>query len=57
MGKSWYLSRTLWVNVLAAVALFLQNQYGFVMPPELQAGFLMALNVVLRVITKEGLTA
>lgn len=55
--KSWYKSRTLWVNLLAAVALFVQNQYGYVLSPETQAYALMIVNMLLRAITKEELTA
>lgn len=55
-NKKWYVSRTLWVNVLAAVALFIQNQYGWILPPETQAYALMVINMVLRVITKQPLS-
>ena len=55
--KKWYLSKTLYINVLAAVALFLQNQYGYVLPAEFQAYLLIVINLVLRTITKTGLTA
>ena len=55
--KSWYLSRTLWVNLLAAVAVFVQAQYGYIISPEIQAYVLVALNAFLRVATKDELTA
>ena len=57
MGKKFWLSKTLWVNVLAAVALFVQNQYGWAIPMEYQGYALMVINLVLRTITKEELTA
>lgn len=52
--KSWYKSRTLWVNAVAAVAMFVQQQFGFAVPAELQMYFLTLLNVVLRFDTKEA---
>lgn len=54
--KKWYLSKTLYVNLLAAVALFVQNQFGYVIPPEFQAYILILVNLFLRTITKEELT-
>jgi len=55
MGKKWYQSKTLWVNLVAAVCLFVENQYGYAISPELQAYALIAVNVVLRLVTKDGL--
>lgn len=55
--KKFYLSRTLWVNILGAIAMFVQKQYGFVVPPEYQAYALFVVNIILRVITKEELIA
>lgn len=56
-SKPFYLSRTLWVNFLAAVALFLQSQYGYVLSPDLQAYVLIAVNALLRIVTKSELSA
>ena len=55
--KPWYTSRTLYVNLLAAVALFAQSQLGFALPPGTEAYVLIVVNLILRVITKTGLTA
>lgn len=55
--KKWYQSRTLWVNFIAAVAFFVQSQFGFVIPAEYQGYALMALNALLRAVTKESLSA
>ena len=44
------------MNILAAVAMFVQNQYGYAVSPELQAYALVILNVVLRAITKKSLS-
>lgn len=52
-GKKWYLSKTFWTNVIAAVAVTVQSKYGYVIPLELQFGVLSIANLVLRKITKE----
>ena len=54
--KSWYKSRTVWLNVLAAVALFLQQQFGYIFSVELQGLGLMVLNLVLRFQTDTGIS-
>lgn len=53
--KSWYLSKTLWVNCIAAVVMLLQMKFGFVIDPEAQTGLLAMINVILRVVTKQPL--
>ena len=53
--KPWYTSKTLWVNGLAFAALLVQNSVGFVIAPEEQAGALVLINLILRVVTKSGL--
>lgn len=55
MSKQWYTSKTLWVNVVAIIALIAQGQFGFVIDPAMQAGVLVTLNLLLRAITKEDL--
>ena len=52
-GKKWYVSKTFWVNVLAATALLTQMKWGFVFDAGSQALALTAINLVLRKITKE----
>lgn len=52
-SKPIYLSKTMWVNVIAMFALFLQQKYGFVMSGESQAAILIVINMILRVITKQ----
>ncbi len=47
----------MWTNALAAVAVFVQNQYGYVIDPQVQAYILVLVNVILRSVTKEGLSA
>ena len=54
--KKWFTSRTLWVNIIAAVAVFIQSQFGYIIPPEFQAYLLVLINMFMRAITKTGLT-
>lgn len=54
--KPFYKSRTLWVNVLAGVALFVQQQFGFVFSGELQGMILIILNLILRFDTKQPIS-
>lgn len=52
-GKHPLLSKTIYVNVLGVVAMFLQWKYGWVMDVELQATILLVVNGVLRLITNK----
>ena len=56
MGKKFWMSKTFWVNILAAAAMLAQMHMGFVVSPELQAMALTLVNLVLRKITKEPVT-
>lgn len=53
--KSWYQSKTLWVNAIAIVAIILNSQFGFEMDAEAQAvaatTILAVVNIVLRFFT------
>ncbi|MBM4301636.1 MAG: hypothetical protein FJ121_08915 [Deltaproteobacteria bacterium] len=51
--KAWYRSKTLWINLVAGVALVAQSRFGFVIDAEVQGGILTVINLVLRLITKE----
>jgi len=53
MIKKWYISKTVWLNILATIAIIAQAQYGFVLAPEVQGYVLTGLNFLLRLITKE----
>ncbi|MBS4007270.1 MAG: hypothetical protein KGZ45_02420 [Clostridium sp.] len=54
-GKKWYLSRTIWVNIIAFAALLLKSEAGIALTSEETAGILVVLNLILRMITKQPL--
>ena len=49
--KPWA-SKTMWLNVLAGVALLVQNFTGFVIDPQAQGAILIIANLILRAVTK-----
>lgn len=53
MGKKWYESKTVWVNIIAASALLAQLKWGFAIDSEMQALALTVVNVILRKLTKD----
>jgi hypothetical protein len=54
--KSWYLSKTLWINALALAAVILQAATGKeVFSVESQGIALTVINIVLRLVTKHEL--
>lgn len=53
MQKKWYVSKTLWVNLIATVVIVVQSYTGFVVDPVLQGYALTAINLILRFVTKE----
>jgi len=55
-NKTWYASRTLWVNAVAFIALVAQMKYGFVISGEEQVGVLVMANLILRIFTDKGLS-
>ncbi len=56
VNKKWYASKTLWVNAIAAVALFVNNQYGFTISADIQVVILAAVNFILRSVTRTNIT-
>jgi len=55
--KPWYLSKTLWVNIVAFMALIIQGATGdFVISPEEQAAVIVFINLILRAVTGKELT-
>jgi hypothetical protein len=56
--KKWYLSKTLWVNVIAAAAGVTQAILGkAIINPEAQVAILGIVNMILRMVTKQELSA
>ena len=54
--KKWYHSKILWVNTLAGVAMIVQAVTGVDwLDVEVQVGILAIINLVLRLITNQGL--
>jgi len=60
--KSWYLSKTLWVNLLAGVAT-VAGVFGLDLgldaatQAEIAVGFLAVANIVLRLVTRTAVSA
>lgn len=55
-SKKWYMSKTLWVNMLAAAIAGLQAYKGGMVNPELQVAIVAALNMYLRKMTTKPIT-
>lgn len=51
--KKFWQSKTFYVNLLAIAGLVVQDQFGFALSAETQVSILAAVNVALRLITKE----
>ncbi|MFT5875297.1 MAG: hypothetical protein ACI8WT_004280 [Clostridium sp.] len=55
-NKKWYLSKIVWVNAIALVAVMAQTMTGKeIVTPELQVMALSVVNLVLRTVTKENI--
>lgn len=55
--KKWYASKTVWVNLLALVGMALETVTGKqVLDPDTQGVILTVINLILRFVTKQGLT-
>jgi len=53
--KAWWKSRTIWLNLLALLAVVIQEWTGQdILTPEVQVAILAALNTILRFRTNEG---
>lgn len=53
--KAWYTSKTLWMNLIAMIAMIVQAEFGFIIDPDLQAYILGIINLLLRLFTKTSL--
>ncbi len=57
-NKAWYLSKTVWANVIMALlGLFVPGAKEWLASnPEVMAGVFTGVNLLLRVLTKKGLS-
>jgi len=54
--KPWYASKTLWINLVAIIALAAQTlNSSYVISPEIQGAVLAIINLILRVVTNQPL--
>ena len=53
--KQYLKSKTIWMNVIALIAIISAGQFGVVLDGNTQASLLFFMNVILRKITKEEL--
>jgi len=53
--KPWWISKTLWANLVAVMVILIQGFTGYVIPPEDQVIILGFLNMILRIISKTKL--
>lgn len=51
--KSWYKSKTFWVNLIALISIPVRAELGLVLLPEGELALLAIINLLLRKITKE----
>jgi hypothetical protein len=54
-GKKWFTSKTLWVNIIAVVADILLRFFNINLPNGADIAALGAINLILRLITKEAI--
>ena len=52
-GKLWYTSKTVWINIFAAIAFIVQHYTKFIIDPQVQAAALVIVNFILRIVTKQ----
>ena len=55
MKKPWK-SKTLYINIVAIIAMFLESQLGYELDAETQVVILAVINLVLRLITQEPIS-
>ena len=54
-GKKFYKSKTVWLNVLALVGIFLSSYFDITLTSEQTGAILVVVNLILRVVTKQAL--
>lgn len=55
MVKKWYHSKVLWANAILIIALIVEANTGEVLTPEMQVAILGVVNIVLRLVTSQGI--
>ncbi|MCK4328503.1 hypothetical protein KAX02_01545 [candidate division WOR-3 bacterium] len=53
--KDWWKSKTLWVNLIAVGTIIVRAECGLILTPAGEVAVLAAINLVLRMVTKEEL--
>lgn len=54
-GKAWYLSKTLWTNLIMGVVVIAVPKVSEVLTEDVLASIFMVVNIVLRTVTKDKL--
>lgn len=56
MAKKWWQSKTIWANTLMAIAVLIQAITGVIwLSAEVQGAIIVLVNLILRLVTKQGL--
>jgi len=55
MAKKWYLSKTIWTNLIMGVLVLAVPKVGEIISEDLLAGIFMVANIILRSVTKDKL--
>ncbi|MCK5606750.1 hypothetical protein KAR91_32910 [Candidatus Pacearchaeota archaeon] len=50
--KKWYVSKTIWVNVVAVMTSVVASRFGYNLSADIQVGILTGINIILRKVTK-----
>lgn len=53
--KKWYLSKTIWSNLVMGVLVLAMPKLGVVITEDVLAGVFMIVNIILRTVTKDKL--
>lgn len=56
MEKTILTSKTVWVNIIAFIAMLVQSKTGFVIDADSQIAILAVINLLLRMVTKSAIT-
>jgi hypothetical protein len=57
ISKTWYTSKTIWVNAIALVVVIIQAYTGYVVDPVYQGYALAIINLILRFVTTKAIIA